>query len=120
MTRQPKLSPADLPPAVAEPHEIGSTEETIDLMLRGFGELGDIYRVYAARRKPWTWVIHDPEDTKRVLVTSHRNHTKGVGIDRVNLLLGNGIMTSEREFWRRQRRMIQPAFLRRVIENCSG
>jgi cytochrome P450 len=99
MTRQPKLSPADLPPAVAEPLEIGSTDEAIDLMLRWFGELGDTHRVYAPRRKSWTWLIHDPEDIKRVLVTNHRNYTKGVGIDRVRLLLGNGIMTSEGEFW---------------------
>ena len=120
MTRQPQVSPAELPPAVAEPHEIGSTDETIDLMLRWFRELGDTYRVYAPGRKSWTWVIHDPEDIKRVLVTNHRNYTKGVGIDRVKLLLGNGIMTSEGDFWRRQRRMMQPAFHRRVIENFAG
>src|SRR5262249_54335641 len=38
-----------------------------------------------------------------------------VGLDRVKILLGNGIMTSEGEFWRRQRYMMQPMFHRRVI-----
>jgi cytochrome P450 len=43
-----------------------------------------------------------------------------VGIDRVRMLLGNGIMTSEGEFWRRQRRMLQPAFHRRVIQRFAA
>jgi cytochrome P450 len=105
---------------VPETHDLGSTDATIDLMVRWFHEFGDTYRVYAPGRKSWTWVIHDPEDIKRVLVTNHRNYTKGVGIDRVKLLLGNGIMTSEGDFWRRQRRMMQPAFHRKVIETFSA
>jgi len=83
-------------------------------------EYGDTYRIFAAGRRAWTWVIQHPDDVKRVLVTNHRNYTKGVGIDRVRLLLGNGIMTSEGETWRRQRRMMQPAFHRRVIEQFAG
>lgn len=89
-------------------------------MLEWFAEYGDTYRVYAPGRGSWTWVIHHPDDVKRVLVTNHRNYTKGVGIDRVRMLLGNGIMTSEGEFWRRQRRMLQPAFHRRVVERFAG
>src|SRR5512141_2364665 len=89
-------------------------------MTRWFHELGDTYRVFAPGRNSWTWVIHDPDDVKRVLVTNHRNYTKGVGLDRVKLLLGNGIMTSEGEFWRRQRRMMQPAFHRKVVERFAA
>jgi len=120
MSRTSSEKMHELPPAVAEPHDIGSTDETIDLMVRWFREYGDTYRVYSPGRASWTWVVHDPEDIKRVLVTNHRNYTKGAGIDRVKLLLGNGIMTSEGELWRRQRRMMQPAFHRRVIENFSA
>src|SRR5262245_17177974 len=120
MSRTSTETRHELPPAVREPHDIGSTDETIDLMMRWFSEYGDTYRVYSPGRASWTWVVHDPEDIKRVLVTNHRNYTKGVGIDRVRLLLGNGIMTSEGELWRRQRRMMQPAFHRRVIENFSA
>ena len=120
MSRQIRESPAPAPPAGPDQHDLGSTDETIDLMVRWFREFGDTYRVYAPGRKSWTWVVHDPEDIKRVLVTNHRNYTKGVGIDRVKLLLGNGIMTSEGEFWRLQRRMMQPAFHRKVIEKFSA
>jgi cytochrome P450 len=101
-------------------HELGSTDETIAVLRRTFDELGDLFRIHVPSRGASTWVASHPDDVKRVLVTNHRNYTKGVGIDRVRLLLGNGIMTSEGEFWRRQRRMMQPVFHRRVVERYAS
>src|ERR1700681_162439 len=71
-------------------------------------------------RGVYNYVINHPDDIKRVLLSNHRNYTKGEGMDRVKILLGNGIMTSEGDFWRRQRRMMQPAFHRRVIDQFSA
>ena len=65
------------------------------------------------------WVINHPDDVKRVLVSNHKNYTKGSGLDRVKILLGHGIMTSEGELWKRQRYMMQPSFHRRVITEFS-
>jgi len=110
---------ADGPPYAPEEFDVGSTEDSIEKIEQYFYELGDVYRVRAPSRHPETWVISDPDDIKRVLVTNHRNYTKGVGLDRVKILLGNGIMVSEGEFWRRQRLMIQPSFHRRVIEKFA-
>lgn len=107
------------PPQAQEAFDIGSTEDSLERMERCFHQLGDTFRVHAPGRRSETWVICNPEDVKRVLVSNHRNYTKGVGLDRVRILLGNGIMVSEGEFWRRQRRMIQPAFHRRVIERFA-
>ena len=115
-----RRSPQGDPPSIPEPHDLGATDDSLDRMLEWFGQHGDTYRVFAPARNSWTWVVHHPDDVKRVLVTNHRNYTKGVGIDRVRMLLGNGIMTSEGEFWRRQRRMLQPAFHRRVIQRFAG
>ena len=84
-------------------------------MIELFARLGDTYRVYSPARKGYVYVINHPDDVKRVLVSNHRNYTKGIGLDRVKILLGNGIMTSEGEFWRRQRYMMQPMFHRRII-----
>jgi enediyne biosynthesis protein E7 len=85
-----------------------------------FGRFGDVYRVFAPARGVFNYVINHPDDIKRVLLTNHRNYTKGEGMDRVKILLGNGIMTSEGAFWRRQRRMMQPSFHRRVIDQFSA
>jgi cytochrome P450 len=103
------------PPEPDSKFDIGSTEDSLERMRELFARYGDIYRVYAPGRKSYTYVIHHPDDVKRVLVSNHKNYTKGVGLDRVKILLGNGIMTSEGDFWRRQRYMMQPMFHRRVI-----
>ena len=81
-----------------------------------FARYGDVYRVFAPSRGVYNYVINHPDDVKHVLLSNHRNYTKGEGMDRVKILLGNGIMTSEGDFWRRQRRMMQPCFHRRVID----
>jgi cytochrome P450 len=108
-----------LPPGPSDAVDLGSTDDSLARMMRYFDAYGDVYRIYAPGRGSDTWVIAHPTDVKRVLVTNHRNYTKGVGLDRVKILLGNGIMVSEGEFWRRQRLMIQPAFHRRVIEKFA-
>jgi len=103
------------PPEAHVQFDVGATEDSLERMSELFASLGDIYRVYAPGRKSYTYVINHPDDVKRVLVANHRNYTKGIGLDRVKILLGNGIMTSEGELWMRQRYMMQPLFHRRVI-----
>jgi cytochrome P450 len=53
-----------------------------------------------------------PNDIESVLVTHHRSFTKGFGTRANPELFGNGLLTSEGEFWLRQRRLSQPAFHR--------
>ena len=103
------------PPEAALQFDIGSTDDSLERMIELFALHGDIYRVYVPARQSHTYVIHHPDDVKRVLVSNHRNYTKGLGLDRVKILLGKGIMTSEGELWTRQRYMMQPLFHRRVI-----
>jgi cytochrome P450 len=103
------------PPEAALQFDIGSTDDSLERMIELFALHGDIYRVYVPARQSFTYVIHHPDDVKRVLVSNHRNYTKGLGLDRVKILLGKGIMTSEGELWSRQRYLMQPLFHRRVI-----
>jgi cytochrome P450 len=56
-----------------------------------------------------------PNDIESVLVTHHRSFTKGLGTRSNPELFGNGLLTSEGEFWLRQRRLSQPAFHRTRI-----
>ncbi len=89
-------------------------------MIELFARHGDTYRVFVPGRASYTYVIHHPDDVKRVLVSNHRNYTKGIGLDRVKILLGKGIMTSEGELWKRQRYMMQPFFHRRVVTEFAA
>jgi cytochrome P450 len=108
-----------LPPGPTEGFDLGGSDESLARLRRYFAQYGDLYRVFAPSRGVYNYVINHPDDIKRVLLSNHRNYTKGEGMDRVKILLGNGIMTSEGDFWRRQRRMMQPSFHRRVIDQFS-
>ncbi len=109
-----------MPPGPAEGFDLGGSEESLARLCAYFAEYGDTYRVFAPSRGAYFYVINDPDDVKHVLLSNHRNYTKGEGIERVQILLGNGIMTSEGDLWRRQRRMIQPAFHRKVLERFGA
>ena len=108
------------PPEAESQFDVGSTDDSLERMIELFRTHGDTYRVFVPARGSYTYVIHPPDDVKRVLVSNHRNYTKGVGLDRVKILLGKGLMTSEGELWKRQRYMMQPFFHRRVVTEFSG
>jgi cytochrome P450 len=108
-----------IPPGPSEGFDLGGSEESLFRLQDYFARFGDVYRIFAPARGVYNYVINHPDDIKRVLLSNHRNYTKGEGMDRVKILLGNGIMTSEGAFWRRQRRMMQPSFHRRVIDRFS-
>ena len=111
--------PDALPPLAEAEFDVGETDDSLTRLEALAARHGGIFRIYAPGRKSHTWVINNPQDVKRVLVTQHRNYTKGIGLDRVKILLGDGIMVSEGERWRTQRRMLQPMFHRRMIENYA-
>src|SRR5689334_22181238 len=106
---------ARLPPLSDKQFDIGADDEAIHHMTELFARHGDIYRFHSPARRAEMWVINHPDDVKRVLVSNHKNYTKGSGLDRVKILLGHGIMTSEGDLWKRQRYMMQPMFHRRVL-----
>lgn len=54
--------------------------------------------------------LNHPDLIKDVLVTNSQNFMKGLALQRAKRLLGTGLLTSEGEFHRRQRRLAQPAF----------
>jgi cytochrome P450 len=85
-----------------------STDDLLDWMGRQFDTFGDIYKasVYGTSM----YATRDVEFAHYVLVENWQNYVKGQGIKRVALLLGNGLMVSKGNLWKRQRRMIQPAF----------
>ena len=57
-----------------------------------------------------TYLLNDPELLKDVLVTHSYKFRKGLGLQRAKRVLGEGLLTSEGETHKRQRRLIQPAF----------
>jgi cytochrome P450 len=67
------------------------------------------------------YLVSSPDWIKDILVTHQTNFTKSRFLERAKVLLGEGLLTSEGEFHRRQRRLVQPAFHRdRLIGYASA
>jgi cytochrome P450 len=77
---------------------------------RRFGDV--VYFKIGPRRG---YLITNPADVRHVLQDNARNYHKSPLYDKLRLSLGNGLLTSEDEFWLRQRRIAQPAFHRQRI-----
>jgi cytochrome P450 len=66
--------------------------------------------------------LYHPDDIEYVLATNPRNFVKSMSL-RSNFfqrLVGNGLLTSHGEGWKRQRRLSQPAFHRERIATYAG
>jgi cytochrome P450 len=67
------------------------------------------------------YLLADPAAVEHVLVKNYKNYRKPEFlIEPVRLLLGNGLFSSEGDFWLRQRRLAQPAFLRGAIVRLAA
>lgn len=78
-------------------------------------KLGGIFRIsfYGIKQ---VYIITDIEVVKHIMQTNQKNYRKSPTYKQLKLALGNGLVTSEGEFWRRQRRMAQPAFYKSQLE----
>ena len=93
------------------------TQLTIKKLL---GEYGNIVKINNEKNNGLSYLVTDPDALKHVLISNHSNYIKGPGFERVKMLLGNGIIVSDGDFWRRQRTMIQPAFSRKNIDQLCA
>lgn len=100
----------DAPIHADQAWSLAPDDATRHALARLQAELGDLFTVTDPRSGATHWVINDPALVQQVLVRQADAYTKGLGLDRVKILLGNGIMVSEGDFWIRQRRLMQPAF----------
>jgi cytochrome P450 len=66
------------------------------------------------------YLITNPADVRHVLQDNARNYRKSPLYDKLRISLGNGLLTSEGDFWLRQRRIAQPAFHRQRIAALAG
>lgn len=103
-----------LPPGPRGLPVIGSAIDLFRRPLRTFLEararFGDTVRFRAG---PFDFItIHDPEDIRHVLVSNHRNYVKSRNYEGMKMVLGEGLVTSDGDHWRRQRKLAQPGFHR--------
>ncbi len=61
-------------------------------------------------------LISDPSTIQHILVSNHTNYTKSRNYQGLKVILGEGLLTSEGDFWKKQRKLSQPAFHREHME----
>lgn len=80
---------------------------------------GDVFRMKLGTR--YTYVLTRPEQVKYVLAENRRNYNKGAGYKNVREgVMGKGLLTSEGEFWQRQRKLIQPLFTAKAVTQYAA
>jgi cytochrome P450 len=89
--------------------------DALAYLQRAAKDHGDV--VYLRFGPQEVFFLNHPDYIKDVLVTHHQSFMKGRALQRAKRLLGEGLLTSESEFHRRQRRLAQPAFHRGRISS---
>ncbi len=109
--------PAGMPPAPPGNWLFGTakefSEDPVAYINRYGSRYGPVWTMMARLRK--VVLVCDPQWVKYVLQDNNRNYTKSFGYELLRPLLGNGLLTSEGEFWMSQRRLMQPAFHKQAI-----
>ena len=92
--------------------------DPVGVFTRAARQFGDIVYLKIASRRGY--LLNDPDDIRHVLQDNARNFHKSPLYDKLRLVLGDGLLTSEDGFWLRQRRIAQPAFHRQRIAGLAG
>jgi len=88
--------------------------EYFTMVARKFGDIAGL-RVLNFK----TIFINHPDLIEEVLVTNARKYSKGRVLRANRHVVGDGLLTSEGDFWLRQRRLAQPAFHRARINSYA-
>lgn len=82
--------------------------DRLSVMRSAAAEYGDAVRLPLGPKT--LFYFNHPDHAKRVLTDNAANYHKGIGLVHARRALGDGLLTSEGELWRSQRRTIQPVF----------
>lgn len=92
--------------------------DPLEFFTRCGTEYGDVVRTNFANYD--VFVLSHPDHVEHVLVENADNYWKGqFQTDMFENLLGDGLFVSDGDLWKRQRRLIQPAFYPQRIESYT-
>jgi cytochrome P450 len=90
----------------------------IPFMDKTWRAAGDCYEFRVARER--IKVVVHPDDVEALLLERRHKYIKGASYDQFRRFVGLGLVTSEGELWRRQRRIIQPSFRRETVRQFGN
>jgi cytochrome P450 len=84
-------------------------KDPLQFLVQAARQYGDLVCLGGVGNQRFFLVSH-PRDIEHVLKANHRNYTKGTNFKLIKSFAGEGLFLSEGDFWRSQRKLIQPAF----------
>ena len=119
MTLTPTRRVPPGPPARSAPVLLWKlARDRLSLMSQAAAEYGDAVRI-AIGPKVLLFFNH-PDHAKHVLADNPANYHKGLGLAQAKRALGDGLLTSEGDLWRKQRKVIQPVFQPKRMARQAG
>ncbi len=92
----------------------------VNFVQQSMDKFGDSYSAVLPGNRQIMWT-RNPEFIDHVLRVNQRNYKKSeFTVGRASDFFGKGLVFSEGEYWRRQRRLIQPAFHRKKLMGLFG
>lgn len=91
--------------------------DELDFLLDVVRRYGDV--VYLRVVNHPCYILSHPRDIEYVLLTNYGNFKKSIFLRSSKALFGEGLLTSDGDFWLRQRRLLQPAFHHQSIAAYS-
>ncbi len=93
--------------------------EPLSLYRNAWRRHGDFVR-FRALPGFYFYLLAHPDAVEHVLHSNHKNYRKPDSFNKsIDLLTGNGVLNSEGDYWRKQRRLMQPAFLKQSVTKLS-
>ncbi len=83
--------------------------DPLDFITRLQREHGD-YVQFSLGKGRRTLLVSDPQAIKQVLLETGKRYGKGMSTYAMRKILGNGLVMSEGDLWKRQRKLVAPAF----------
>jgi cytochrome P450 len=102
------------PPGPEQPQVLGIDADTLTLLQDLQSQYGNVVGLEKENGRQAVF-INDAAEVRQLLVKHHSKYRKGPGFERVKMLLGNGLIVSDGDIWRRSRTMIQPAFSKKNV-----
>lgn len=81
-------------------------------------EYGDVVRIAIGPKT--LYLVNHPDYAKHVLADNSANYHKGIGLKEARRALGDGLLTSDGELWRQQRKTVQPVFQNSRLSRQAG
>lgn len=96
----------------------GFRRDPLGYLERAVDEYGDVVELRAGPQR--AVLLRHPDDIQHVLQTNHTDYPKRSKLlDRLGLVLGEGLVNSEGDLWRRQRSRVAPFFHSQRIKNYT-